>query len=94
MDKSIPPLIEDPKIVAVANKAPAQILLRWATQKGVTIIQKSNNHDRIVQNLDCCSFDSSEEEVKTISAYDPGLRFVNPAEVGSMHLFFFQVLKC
>ncbi|KAK3166648.1 hypothetical protein OEA41_009773 [Lepraria neglecta] len=90
MDKSIPPLIEDPKIVTIANKAPAQILLRWATQRGVAVIQKSNNHDWIVQNLDCCSFDLSEEEVKTISAYDRGLRFVNPAEICDPPVYIFE----
>ena len=77
MDKSISPLVEDPKIVTIAkrhNKAPAQILLRWATQRGVAVIQKSNNHDRIVQSLDCYSIHLSEQ-IKTIGAYDRGLRF-------------------
>jgi len=64
------------------NKTPAQVLLRWATQRGVAVIPKSNNQGRLAQNLDVCSFDLSEDEIKQISALDQGLRFNNPLNYG------------
>lgn len=50
-----PLLFENPVIVKIAErhgKTPAQVLLRWATQRGVAVIPKSNNEGRLRQNLD------------------------------------------
>lgn len=54
--------------------APAQILLRWALQQGLAVIPKSNNHERLVQNLEATSFELTQEELKSISALNIGLR--------------------
>ncbi|KAJ9622787.1 D-xylose reductase [Taxawa tesnikishii (nom. ined.)] len=64
------------------GKTPAQVLLRWATQRGVAVIPKSNNQNRLAQNLDVCSFDLSQDEIKSISSLDQGLRFNNPTNYG------------
>ena len=64
------------------DKSPAQVLLRWATQRNVAVIPKSNNKDRLAQNLDVCSFDLAEDEIKKISSLDKGLRFNNPLNYG------------
>lgn len=79
-----PLLFEHDTIKSLAqkhNKTPAQILLRWATQRGIAVIPKSNNQDRLAQNLDVTSFDLSEDEIKQISSLDQGLRFNNPLNV-------------
>ena len=60
------------------SKTPAQILLRWATQRGIAVIPKSNNPNRLAQNLDVTNFDLAEEEIESISALDRGLRFNDP----------------
>lgn len=60
------------------GKTPAQVLLRWATQRNIAVIPKSNNKDRLVQNLDVTSFNLSAEELDNISALDKGLRFNDP----------------
>lgn len=57
---------------------PAQILLRWATQRGVAVIPKSNNQERLAQNLQVTDFDMTNEELDGISALDQGLRFNDP----------------
>ncbi|KAI8074716.1 NADP-dependent oxidoreductase domain-containing protein [Gongronella butleri] len=49
------PLLKDPKVLAIAekyNKSPAQILLSWGLQRGVSVIPKSVTPARITQNLD------------------------------------------
>lgn len=57
------------------------MLLRWATQRGVAVIPKSNNQGRLQQNLEVLGWDLDESEVKEISAFDKGLRFNNPVNV-------------
>ena len=50
-----PSLLEDPKIVEIGrkyNKSPAQVLIRFQVERGVVVIPKSANHDRIRQNFD------------------------------------------
>ncbi|KAF7558717.1 hypothetical protein G7046_g5449 [Stylonectria norvegica] len=75
------PLLDAAVITGLAEKhgkTPAQILLRWATQRGIAVIPKSNNPGRLEQNLDVLGFDLAEEEVVSISALDRGLRFNDP----------------
>lgn len=60
------------------GKTPAQILLRWATQRGIAVIPKSNNPGRLAQNLDVLSFDLTADELESISGLDRGLRFNDP----------------
>jgi len=42
------------------------------------VIPKSNNKDRLKQNLDVLDFDLTEEEIDAIAALDKGLRFNDP----------------
>ncbi|KAI4748259.1 hypothetical protein E4T50_01435 [Aureobasidium sp. EXF-12298] len=70
------------KIADKHNKSAGQVLLRWATQRGVAVIPKSNNKDRLAQNLDVCSFDLAEDEIEAISGLDRGLRFNDPVNYG------------
>lgn len=79
-----PPLFEHAVVTAAAKKhgkTPAQILLRWATQRGLAVIPKSNAQSRLLQNLDVTSWDLEESEIKAISALDINLRFNNPTDV-------------
>ncbi|KAF2465384.1 putative aldo-keto reductase [Lindgomyces ingoldianus] len=57
---------------------PAQVLLRWATQRDIAVIPKSNNPSRLAQNLDVLNFDLTKHELDSISALDKGLRFNDP----------------
>ncbi|KAI0715406.1 xylose reductase [Earliella scabrosa] len=70
-------------IASKNQKTTAQVLLRWALQQGLAVIPKSNNHDRLVQNLACTSFELSEEEMKAISALNIGLRLNDPVDLDS-----------
>ncbi|KAG8162564.1 hypothetical protein KVR01_008329 [Diaporthe batatas] len=63
---------------ARTGRTPAQVLLRWATQRGIAVIPKSNNAGRLAQNLDVTGFDLTQDEIDAISALDKGLRFNDP----------------
>ena len=81
--QNIDSLLEDPIIVAAAkahSRTPAQVLLRWATQRGVCVIPKSNNPKRLAENLDVCSFDLTQKELNDISGLNKGFRFNDPAD--------------
>jgi len=86
-----PVLFKNPVIVAAAKKhgrTPAQVLLRWATQRGLAVIPKSNNQTRLEENLRVTDFDLSEEEVSDISGLDRNIRFNNPTDyLGTLHIF-------
>lgn len=82
--KDTPLLFENPTIKKIAethSKTPAQVLLRWATQRGIAVIPKSNNQDRLAQNLDVLGFDLTENEIDEVSSLNKGLRFNNPINV-------------
>lgn len=65
-------------LAAKYKVTPAQVLLRWATQRNIIVIPKSNNPTRMAQNLDILGFDMSSEELASISALDKGMRFNDP----------------
>ena len=59
------------------KKTPAQVLLRWSTQRGIAVIPKSNHAERLLENLDCSDFDLSEPEVKVRTLHSVGRRSVD-----------------
>ena len=79
--KDVTLLFDAPVVKAASErlgKSPAQVLLRWATQRGIAVIPKSNNVNRLKQNLDVLDFELKEDEIRTISGLDKGLRFNDP----------------
>lgn len=87
MAKDVPLLFDHQTVKSIADKhskTPAQVLLRWATQRGVAVIPKSNNQGRLAQNLDVCSFELEESELKAISGLNKNLRFNDPPTVSSI----------
>jgi len=60
------------------SRTPAQVLLRWATQRDIAVIPKSNNSSRLKQNLEVLDFDLSAKELEEIVGMNIGLRFNDP----------------
>lgn len=89
--KDTPVLFEHANVTAIANKhskTPAQVLLRWATQRGLAVVPKSNNQQRLQQNLEVTDFNLDKSELDSISALDRNLRFNNPTDyLGTLHIF-------
>ncbi|EXJ84974.1 alcohol dehydrogenase [Capronia epimyces CBS 606.96] len=61
-------------------KTPAQVLLKWAVQRGVIVIPKTADKQRQLENKDLFSFELSSEEQSAIDALDKGLRFNDPGD--------------
>jgi len=83
-DKGAPSLLSHDVVAGIAskaNKSTAQVLLRWATQRGVAVIPKSNSHHRLLENLHVTDFDLSEADMKAISSLNINLRLNNPVEM-------------
>ena len=81
-NKNEVPLIKDPRILEIAgnhNKTAAQVLIRWAIQRGTVCIPKSVHEDRIKENFDVFDFELTPEEMQKIRAMDRGKRFVDPS---------------
>lgn len=82
--KTAAPLMEHDAIKAMAtkyNKSTAQILLRWATQRGLAVIPKTSRPAVMTQNLDCTSFDLDQEDTAAINKMDLNLKFNKPTNV-------------
>lgn len=68
-------IFTDPELTAVGKKygkSAAQVVLRWNTQRGVSIIPKSTHAERIRENLDIWDFTLTDDEMSAISAKDLG----------------------
>ncbi|WP_319566928.1 aldo/keto reductase [Cohaesibacter marisflavi] len=66
-----------PAIAALAkkySKSPAQIILRWHLELGISIIPKSVKTARIIENFDIFDFALTADEVASIDALDTGKR--------------------
>jgi 2,5-diketo-D-gluconate reductase A len=65
------------EILDAANQhgvSAAQVVLRWHRQLGNIVFPKSNNRDRIAQNLDVFGFELTETEMAAITALDENKR--------------------
>jgi methylglyoxal/glyoxal reductase len=72
--------MDDPKLQSLAKKygkTPAQIILRWIIQLGVSAIPKSSNPARIKENFDIFDFEISPEDYRFINTFNENLRIVD-----------------
>lgn len=78
-------------IKAIADehkKSTGEVLLRWATQRGIIVIPKSADAGRLQQNLGCTGgFDLTEANFKAIEALDRKLRFNDPANFADYPIY-------
>ncbi|OXA61037.1 Alcohol dehydrogenase [NADP(+)] [Folsomia candida] len=68
-------LLTDPMVVCLAEKcekSSAQILLRHAIQKGITVIPKASSKERLQENLDIFNFYLIPSEMKQLDSLDKG----------------------
>merc|ERR1711976_501296 len=65
--------IEDDVICGIArriNKTPAQVMIEWALQKGISVVPKSVTYERIIKNnVLKYSFGLSDEDMEKIMAF-------------------------
>ncbi len=66
-------MFEEPAVLALAKKygkTPAQILLRFLTQKGIAVIPRSTQIIHIKENLDLFDFSLTADEMSQLSVLD------------------------
>jgi len=84
MAKESDRLLNNPVIINIAHahdRSPAQVLLRWAMQRGTIPIPKSQSPERLRENLHL-DFILPAEELEMISALDQHRRFNDPGVFG------------
>lgn len=52
------------------NKSNAQVALRYLIQRGVSVIPKTVNKDRMIQNMDVFDFELTKDDMERIAALD------------------------
>jgi 2,5-diketo-D-gluconate reductase A len=68
-------LLAEPAVTRAAQRTgrtPAQVVLRWHMQLGLTAVAKSSDPERQAQNLAVFDFELTDEEMAAISALDRG----------------------
>lgn len=66
-------LFTDPvlaEIGAAHGKSIAQVVLRWLTQRGVVVVQKSIRPERMRENIDVFDFELTDDEMARIAGMD------------------------
>lgn len=67
----------DPKLIAIAakyGKTPAQMLLRWALDHGLSTIPKSSSRERLQENFDIFDFAISPDDLAVMDAFNENFR--------------------
>ena len=66
-------MFQEPAVLSLAEKyrkTPAQILLRFLTQKDIIVIPRSTNPEHIRENFDLFDFELTAAEMAQLSALD------------------------
>lgn len=82
--KSTQALLEHPVVQCIADQkqaTTAQVLLRWALERGLTVIPKSSNPARLAQNFAAANtLTLDEEDMARLAALNQNLRFNDPRD--------------
>lgn len=73
-------LLRDPEIVKIAEahgKTPAQVILRWHIQEGLSAIPGASNPEYINENIGIFDFELSQDEMKVMRSLNKEKRFFN-----------------
>lgn len=83
LDETDPILMEDPVLKEIAGRVgytPAEVLIRWAVQRGTIVIPKSVTPARIEANLRAgCEYRLPEEEMAALGKMNRDLRLLKGA---------------
>lgn len=73
-------LVHDPTVERVAkklNKSAGQILVRWAIQRGTSVLPKSSNPERIKENIKVFGWEIPQEDFKVLCTLTEQKRVLN-----------------
>ena len=75
-----PVLLENPLIQSIAQRrgcTPAQVLLAWHVQRGISTIPKSVNPARLRENLAAAEIELRQEDIEQIAGLDQNKRLID-----------------
>jgi 2,5-diketo-D-gluconate reductase A len=73
-----------PVITSIADrlgKSPAQVILRWHLQLGLSAVPKSATPSRLAQNLDVFDFELTGQDMTAIAGLDKGERAARDSDI-------------
>ena len=76
-------VLEQPAVGNAAlwhGRSPAQIVLRWAVQRGTAVVPKASGAEHLAENLALFDFELSAHEMQAISLLNRNRRFNDPGE--------------
>ncbi|MEP0368573.1 MAG: aldo/keto reductase [Cyclobacteriaceae bacterium] len=77
--KMSPTLIEDHTVLDIASKhqcTPAQVLIAWSISRGVSVIPKTTNEDRLRENFEAAEIKLDREDLRNLALL-PKHRYVD-----------------
>jgi D-xylose reductase len=66
------------EIAAKHSATPAQVVLRWAIQRGTAVIPKTTSLERLQENFGALKLNLSPEEMTSMSKLDKNHRYNDP----------------
>ncbi len=75
-----PTLLDNPVIRSIAQDrgcTPAQVLLAWHVQRGISVIPKSVNPSRLRENIAAAEIELSQEDIQRIAKLDQNHRLID-----------------
>jgi D-xylose reductase len=86
-------VLEEPVVREIAERhgrTPAQVVLRWAVERGTSVVPKSARRERLRENLAIFDFELSPTEMRSISSLNRNRRFNDPGVFceSAFHTFF------
>ncbi|KAL6036427.1 hypothetical protein STEG23_012658 [Scotinomys teguina] len=83
VNEDAPVLLDNPVLGAIARKykrTPAQIALRYQLQRGIVVLAKSFNEERIRENMQVFDFQLASEHMKVLDGLNRNFRYF-PADM-------------
>jgi alcohol dehydrogenase (NADP+) len=75
-----PSLLENPVVIGIAQGhgySAAQVLLRWAIERGTSVIPKSTNPVRLAENFQAAGLKLTDQDMTELAKLEAGFRYVN-----------------
>ncbi|KAL7063733.1 hypothetical protein AAHC03_0107 [Spirometra sp. Aus1] len=86
VNRSVPSPLTEPYVKAIADahgRTPAQVLIRHAIQRGICVIPKSSNPERILSNFQVFDFELSDAEMHILNTSGRECRVISEPSVKS-----------
>lgn len=75
------------KIASRLSRSPAQVVLRWAVQRGVSLVPKTSSVPRLQENISIFDFQLTAEDCAAIDALNRNHRYNNPGHFANFPIY-------